>query len=420
MSAQSEVRQNAISSVHLDAIRGAAAMIVLLGHTRELFFSSITGTPTTTEGQTARLQTGQQLANKQVDYVTIGNEAVIIFFVLSGYLVGGSAIRDFKAGRWSWKKYLTKRATRLWIVLLPALLFGVLLDHAGLREFAGTPSVYSCPPGQYLVPCNLVERLAPKVIVANVFFLQSVVTDTAGSNNALWSLANEFWYYIAFPLGILVLQKGRPLGRRLFYAIALCGIGVIVGKSICLLFLLWLLGAVVSLMPLELSPGISRRITGVLPIVLPLTIVLVKFCNLRLYLGQWVVALVFAAGLYVILHRTEPASGGLYKSLAGFFSRMSYTLYLVHLPLAVFLCAYINNPWHPWSKSRLHLAQFFLLNLALIFFSYGFYLLFEANTDRIRMFLFFQQKPASREPYTMAAKPNNLMPGEVSEASSSR
>ena len=187
-------RYGTIGSVNLNAIRGAAALVVLIGHTRSLFFSSLSGG---VSGTSQHLQQGTGPGPVQI---SMGNEAVIVFFVLSGYLVGGSAIRDLKNGTWSWKKYLLLRLTRLWIVLLPALLFGILVDHIGLRAFHGSSSIYTGPPGLCIAPCNVGDRLLPKVVVGNIFFLQRIFVATAGTNNALWSLANEFWYYLTFPL----------------------------------------------------------------------------------------------------------------------------------------------------------------------------------------------------------------------------
>ncbi len=373
-----------MSSVHLNAIRGAAALVVLLGHTRDLFFSSLTGSPGSAGDFSAASHPFRQLSEP----VTMGNEAVIIFFVLSGYLVGGSAIRDLKRGEWSWKKYLIRRSTRLWIVLLPALLFGVAVDHLGLRLFPGVHSIYACPPAQHLVPCNLADRLAPQVVLANAFFLQTVVADTAGSNNALWSLANEFWYYLAFPMCILAAHRGQPRIRRAFYTVTLFAIALLVGKSILLLFFVWLLGALISILPAKLPPKTLPLATASLPLVLPLGMVLVRRVHIPRYLAEWIIALLFSLALYIVLHRTEPAQPGLYASIAGFFSRMSYTLYLVHLPLAVFLCACIDTPWHPWDKSLPHLALFLALNALLVSVSWLFYLAFERNTDSIRRALF--------------------------------
>ena len=388
MSSSSSNRFGTMSSVHLDAIRGAAALVVLLGHTRDLFFSSLTGATALPAEISSASHYFLHFAGHQPGRVTIGNEAVIIFFVLSGYLVGGSAIRDMRKQRWSWKKYLTQRSTRLWIVLLPALLFGVAVDHLGLQLFAGSHSIYSCSASESLVPCNLAARISPRVVAANVFFLQTILVDTAGTNNALWSLANEFWYYLAFPMCLLAAQRDESKSRRALYGLALLVMGVFVGKTIFLLFFVWLLGALLSILPLRIPRKPLSLAIWVIPMLFPLWVLLVRRAHLPRYVAEWTVAIFFSALLYVVLHRTEPAEESAYKTIAGFFSRMSYSLYLVHLPLAVLLCACINTPWHPWDKSASHIAMFLLLNAVLVGFAYLFYLAFEANTEFIRHAIF--------------------------------
>jgi peptidoglycan/LPS O-acetylase OafA/YrhL len=386
MSSGAGNRYGTMSSVHLDAIRGAAALVVLLGHTRDLFFSSLTAAFSTHETVAAASPFRHVTSS-----VSIGNEAVIVFFVLSGYLVGGSAIRDIRNQRWSWKKYLIQRSTRLWIVLLPALLLGVALDHLGLQLLAGPHSIYSCPSGQTLVPCNVAQRLSPRVVAANVFFLQTILVDTAGTNNALWSLANEFWYYLAFPMCLLAFQPAESKSRRALYTVALLILGAFVGRHISLLFFVWLLGALIYVLPLKIPRKTLSVARYLLPVLFPLSILLVRQSHLPRYPAQWAVALSFSVLLYVVLHSNSPARAGVYKTVAGFFSRMSYSLYLVHLPVAVLLCACMNAPWQPWDKSPLHLAAFLLLNLVLVAFAYLFYRAFEANTDVIRHAIFDPQ-----------------------------
>lgn len=382
ISAPPRTRHGTIGSVNLNAIRGAAALVVLIGHTRSLFFSSFTAH---VPAPSQHLQQGIGSGSVQI---SMGNEAVIVFFVLSGYLVGGSAIRDLNNGTWSWKKYLLLRLTRLWIVLMPALLFGILVDHTGLRVFHGNFSIYTGPPGLCVAPCNVADRLLPKVVAGNMFFLQTIFVATAGTNNALWSLANEFWYYLAFPMCLLTVRTDQSIVRRVCWATLLLAIGVLVGKGIFLLFFVWLLGALISVLPLEAPRQAARIGSCVLATIFLVLTITVRRIHLSYYGAEWVIAVCFSMWLYLLLHRTEVAQPTIYKGIADFLSRISYTLYLVHLPLAIFLCACINTPWRHWDKTPSHLAAFILLNLVLVLFSYAFYLAFEANTDRIRRALF--------------------------------
>ena len=72
-------------------------------------------------------------AGKTFYFLTgLGHQAVMVFFVLSGFLVGGHVYTAVAEGRWSWPDYLIKRLTRLWIVLLPALVLTAIWDRIGI------------------------------------------------------------------------------------------------------------------------------------------------------------------------------------------------------------------------------------------------------------------------------------------------
>jgi peptidoglycan/LPS O-acetylase OafA/YrhL len=374
------------SSVHLDAIRGAAALVVLLGHNRDLYFSSLNGDQQNTSGVANDQTLGADHAPAAKAQITIGNEAVMIFFVLSGYLVGGGVIRALRHNTWSWKNYLTKRLTRLWVVLIPALLLGVALDFAGLHLHPSPASIYAGPPQQSVVH-DLNEHLRLIVIAGNAIFLQGARVTTAGSNDSLWSLSNEFWYYIAFPAVLLAFKKNQALWRRCIYLLFFAAIGLLVGKNISILFFVWVLGALVSAIPLRVPRSAAKIAGSTLAILIPIVFVVVRRVHLPYLVAQWIVASYFAVVLYLLLHQTQRAGEGIYASAARFFSRISYTLYLVHLPMAIFLCAYINDPWHRWDKTPTNLAIFLGSNVGLVLFSYLFYLAFEANTDKVRIML---------------------------------
>jgi len=105
------------SSDHLDLVRGGAALAVMLGHLRNLFFVDFSEVA------------GNSTPLVEIVYLVTGfsHYAVMIFFVLSGFLVGGSVLRGRMDGTWSWSLYSTNRLTRLWVVLIPALLLGAIL-----------------------------------------------------------------------------------------------------------------------------------------------------------------------------------------------------------------------------------------------------------------------------------------------------
>jgi peptidoglycan/LPS O-acetylase OafA/YrhL len=398
-----------LSSVHLDAVRGTAALVVVLGHLRELYFSSLTA-PRNSSGSaqgTTQNVTASSAAlavpthGEARGRLTIGHEAVMIFFVLSGYLVGGTVLRSVTRNKWSWKIYLSKRFTRLWVVLLPALLFGLMIDTVGLRVFPAPTSIYAGPAGQTTVPRNIAETTQPKVILGNALFVQTILVPPAGTNIPLWSLANEFWYYAAFPLLILGFAGTTRLWLRGCYLVLFALIAFGVGKSIALLFPIWAVGAIISTLPLKIPKGVAQPLAWVFAAITIVSLVLFRVSSLSVGGAEWGITLVFSCLLYLLLHSTQAAQAGLYRAVAGFFSRISYTLYLVHLPLAVFLCACINNPWHKWTKTIPHISVVTGVTAVIVLFAYGFYWMFESNTDRVRIFLMHR---LYREPHVPGAQ----------------
>lgn len=101
------------ASVLLDLVRGLAALLVLLSHWKVMFFVEY-----------PHIQGTRWWFAVPYVLCDAGHQAVIIFFVLSGYLISGSVIRAFERGTWSWKEYLIHRLTRLWVVLIPGLALG--------------------------------------------------------------------------------------------------------------------------------------------------------------------------------------------------------------------------------------------------------------------------------------------------------
>ena len=63
-------------------------------------------------------------------------EGVIVFFVLSGLLVGGSGVIKLQSKIFSLKNYSIDRVSRLYVALIPALILGILMDKVGIIYFS--------------------------------------------------------------------------------------------------------------------------------------------------------------------------------------------------------------------------------------------------------------------------------------------
>lgn len=93
-------------SVYLDAVRFAAAFVVLISHLAY---------PRFTRGDLQFIR-----------HWDLGRDAVIIFFVLSGVVIAYAAERDGTLGT-----FVFNRVTRLYSVMAPALLLTIVLDLTG-------------------------------------------------------------------------------------------------------------------------------------------------------------------------------------------------------------------------------------------------------------------------------------------------
>jgi peptidoglycan/LPS O-acetylase OafA/YrhL len=362
------------ASVHLDALRGIAAVGVCLSHLRDFFFRDYTqlthpGLLTTT----AYLFTG------------LGHQWVVVFFVLSGYLVGGSVLRAVAMGRWSWRGYLLNRLTRLYTVLIPALVLGGLLDLAGIHFF-GASGIYGGKTGTHELTFAVSTRLHWRILLRNYAFLQGIFVPSFGSNGPLWSLANEFWYYLAFPPLVFVVWRRSSPGRRLLNLILLAAIVVFVRPSIALLGLVWLMGVAIHYLPhLPADNATLRRLLILLAIIASLgTLVWCKQHHGAS--SDYILGLVITGLIYVLLSCSRTPMPRVYNWTAHALSRSSYTLYLVHVPMLVFLAAWIStrigqSRWAPTPESVLIASAIFGL---VMLYAQVVYFLFEHRTDAIR------------------------------------
>ena len=368
-------------SVHLDALRGFAAFSVLLDHWRDAFFIDYRALP------------HHNILMAAAYFVAgLGRQWVIVFFVMSGYLVGGSVLRSVHKGNWSWRSYLLARMTRLYIVLVPALFLGGAIDWIGMH-MAGAQAIYSGLSGMHALSVNIHSTLTWPNLFGNLLFLQWAAFPAAighkisplGTNGPLWSLCNEFWYYIAFPVAVLLFSRNRRIWLRVICLLGLITWSWFVGREITLLGIPWLMGVLIGYLPEFPARGRALRAVAVSASLLLLAIGLIFARWLHSIAGDIGLGVIVTFFVWVTLHCAKSSLPSAYVRVARRAARSSYTLYLVHLPLLIFLKASLHLPralpgWHVLLVSIGVMA-------VLLLYAQVVYQVFERNTDSLRKWL---------------------------------
>ena len=184
-------------SIYLDFARFAAAVVVVMGHMLQAGFDA---PPFFQLGWAA-------------------HEAVIVFFVISGLVIAHSTF-DKQRGP---EVYAASRISRLYIVIVPALILSIILGSFVTAEGWNADAVWR-------------TRWSAAHVAATLLFL----TESWGNpfympfNPPFWSLAYEAWYYILFALAVF----GRG---PIKWPLLLLG-AFVAGPAILLLAPAWLAG----------------------------------------------------------------------------------------------------------------------------------------------------------------------------------
>jgi peptidoglycan/LPS O-acetylase OafA/YrhL len=251
-----------------------------------------------------------------------GPQAVLWFFVISGFLIGGKVVEDVQRGRFDLFHYAVARISRLYVVLVPAIATGYAMDLTrvtlfGLNGGAGSETAMS-----YGLP----------TIFANLLCLQTILAPTLGSNLPLWSLACEAWYYALFPFLVLAVAPQRVGRQRIVSLMAVAAIGVLLlhNPKIVAYFVFWLLGVALWFCPVPImrSRLLAWLIAGASMAAYPMVTGHVRPLMMLL------VAFSFANVLLTVMHTAaDEGRARWFSHWHGYLAGFSYSLYLTHAPL---------------------------------------------------------------------------------------
>lgn len=346
--------------IWLDLLRALSALIVFLGHTREIVFLTFT-----------KVQVETGTLTKLFYFISgMGPEAVMIFFVLSGFFITKSIDVSVKSQKFIFYKYMIARLSRLWSVLIPVLITGFIFDYIRLVYYMNIP-----------------YRFNFQEFFGNVFFLQGILCHTFGSNGALWSLSYEWWFYMFFPFLYLAIYLGFSDIKKAMLNMALFLIMAIsisyFNIDIVLYFSIWLLG---TLSYFILKRNFKLKYIG-LHLVMAIGLLFLSLSVSRLHLlsSEFLADLFIGISCaYLTIVLVKVPQNIEIKSIA-VASNISYSLYAFHFPLAYLLSSVFNfKDKEPTLENALY---FVLMDIFILLCTYLIWFVFERNTPHLKNFL---------------------------------
>jgi len=352
----------------LDFLRAAAALLVLIGHTRRAYFhyTDVLAQPS--------------LFLKLFYFITsMEGEAVVIFFVLSGFLIGGSLGDSMQRGSFDLVRYLIARFVRIYIVYIPALviteavfLFGSLL--------LSDPGVGDNRP---LFSQQQMDFGGVSQAICHLAGLQGFSCHPWEQNPALWSLGYEWALYLFAPAIIgLVVWKASP-GLRLSGGVLVCAIAATVcehPRSGVGWFIVWFLGVASYRV---LRAGLVPLPAGFLGAGLIIAGMAMRLLNAAALETDTIIA----GGVAIVIACRPMVEFRLAPRLFGWAAGFSYTLYAIHTPLLYLAVAIFQNIGFPTDQgppSRLLFMEFGVTSAICLLAAFLVSLVSERKTGQIR------------------------------------
>lgn len=288
-------------SLYLDAVRFVAALAVVLYHTWGLFY------PATT-------------------MKFPGHEAVVVFFVLSGFVIAHATARPGV----TWSSYTQHRCARILPMAYAALLLGVV-------------AALLVPPVS-----DAADPIWAPLLANMVFMAQSAhISLNPAHNEPMWSLNYEVWYYVIFGLWLYAPRRWR------LWLVG--GAALLAGPKILLLLPVWLYGVWLY----HHMPRLSKLLAWT---VFVLSVVLIGYTTAydvssmirselyRVFPPAWrlhystqfiydlLLGLVVMANFTAVSALSQGVTGtGAYAAVVRYLAGFTFTLYVFHKPLVPLL-----------------------------------------------------------------------------------
>jgi peptidoglycan/LPS O-acetylase OafA/YrhL len=314
-------------STELDSIRGIAAFVVVLFHCWQTILPRQEAFPFAD----AAHPIAKWIALSPLRLLIAGHAAVGIFFVLSGYVLAQSLARTASV---TYAQFIVRRVCRIWLPFVAAILVAAAL--------------YICVepkplPGHAWLNGSWNEHLSVKVLVGHLLMIGTPSLESLDS--PMWSLVHEMRLSLVFPLLVLaVTLRPRPMLAATLAALIvlssrhfMAAIGAVsdANEASALFFSLcetarysafFVLGIL-----LAQHPAVLGSIRAPKAILWCLT-----FALLWIPYVAGIVDLAYAVGAFLLIAlclQSAMAHTLLAHPVPHFLGKISYSLYLLHLPI---------------------------------------------------------------------------------------
>ena len=350
---------NPTLSRFIDATRAVAALTVMISHTTH---AALVGAKATVAWPTLLMICD-----------SASHQSVIVFFVLSGYLIGGQVIGFARSGTPFLARFLIDRTIRIYVVLIPALVLTATLDALVFGYYPAGPVA-----DHFARHFNTLDAF-----IGNLASLQNIFTPTFGSNAAMWTLSLEFWYYIVAgfvgaALTVATATRFRRIGLMAL-GLAMPVAALFTPSSFLFGATIWATGACCA----HLAP--TRAHTPKIAAAFAVACGLASFVDLANYppnsvtpLADALTAFGFANLLLALASIQGEAPRVLRAPFFAYLSKISFSVYATHMPIGMFLAAVLGF-LSPWALMTVLLPATFLSTVA-------FHYATEAHTGALRAF----------------------------------
>ena len=293
-------------------------------------------------------------SHKKDSLISIASFGVVLFFILSGILISNSLFSKNRDGNYSFGEYFMDRFARIYSGLAPCLLVVLLLD--GVHLWLASTHYLKMENAVFSDQYSFRNFLGSLAMIQNIGVFPAPLRSLNigygfGTARPLWSLAIEWWLYLAFGWAVLKWQMIKMAKVRYFFVLALFsiipGCYLIFRGEFGGLILVWFLGVGITVLLNLLRGAGVRRSTPFLYFGLFLVILsMVRFLAYFQEPYSLVTSILTLGGIFLIVHALSETrsvkAAGIVKSV-DYIAAYSYTLYLIHMPIILLLALYLKN-----------------------------------------------------------------------------